>query len=131
MTDRELNIANAETLLDDLIDSDPDRAERFIESRLAQLALKKRASERAKQAEPVAWDAKAACLKEWDNVNDPPCHPSDEGWTPCSLCAAPPADDEAVRLLREARKWGNVALRDEIDAYLAKVGDNRMIDRGA
>ena len=26
------------------------------------------------------------CLKEWENVNDPPCHPSDKDWRPCGLC---------------------------------------------
>lgn len=31
---------------------------------------------------------KAACLAEWDNVNDPPCHPSDPGWRGCPVCAA-------------------------------------------
>ncbi len=29
---------------------------------------------------------KARCLREWDNVNDPPCHPSDDDWKPCPLC---------------------------------------------
>jgi len=29
---------------------------------------------------------KARCLREWDNVNDPPCHPSDDDWQPCPLC---------------------------------------------
>jgi len=31
---------------------------------------------------------KAQCLWEWDNVNDPPCHPSDEDWKGCSSCYA-------------------------------------------
>lgn len=30
--------------------------------------------------------AKARCLHEWYNVNDPPCHPSDEGWNGCIQC---------------------------------------------
>jgi hypothetical protein len=25
---------------------------------------------------------------EWDNVNDPPCHPSDEDWSGCVSCFA-------------------------------------------
>lgn len=29
---------------------------------------------------------KAACLAEWDNVNDPPCHPGDDDWRPCPIC---------------------------------------------
>lgn len=31
---------------------------------------------------------KAHCLWEWDNANDPPCHPDDEGWKGCSSCYA-------------------------------------------
>jgi len=31
---------------------------------------------------------KAQCIWEWDNVNDPPCHPSDEDWKGCSSCYA-------------------------------------------
>jgi hypothetical protein len=30
--------------------------------------------------------AKQRCLAEWDNVNDPPCHPSDDGWNGCTQC---------------------------------------------
>lgn len=26
------------------------------------------------------------CREEWDNVNDPPCHPKDEGWKGCIVC---------------------------------------------
>lgn len=29
---------------------------------------------------------RSRCIAEWDNVNDPPCHPSDKGWKPCDLC---------------------------------------------
>lgn len=32
------------------------------------------------------------CREEWSNVNDPPCHPSDAGWTPCPLCQDQPKD---------------------------------------
>ena len=28
------------------------------------------------------------CIWEWDNVNDPPCHPSDENWSGCGSCFA-------------------------------------------
>lgn len=31
-------------------------------------------------------ECKIRCRKEWENVNDPPCHPSDKDWTPCDLC---------------------------------------------
>jgi hypothetical protein len=31
-------------------------------------------------------DAAERCLVEWSSVNDPPCHPSDEGWKGCGTC---------------------------------------------
>ena len=31
-------------------------------------------------------DAAERCLVEWSSVNDPPCHPSDEGWNGCGTC---------------------------------------------
>ncbi len=36
---------------------------------------------------------KARCLYEWENVNDPPCHPSDPDWRPCPLCIEPTEDN--------------------------------------
>jgi len=30
--------------------------------------------------------AKQRCLNEWDHVNDPPCHPSDNDWNGCYQC---------------------------------------------
>lgn len=30
--------------------------------------------------------AKQRCLFEWNNVNDPPCHPSDPDWNGCVQC---------------------------------------------
>ena len=30
--------------------------------------------------------ASAACLQHWGAVNDPPCHPSDDGWNGCGDC---------------------------------------------
>ncbi len=30
--------------------------------------------------------AKVKCVREWSNVNDPPCHPSDPGWQGCYTC---------------------------------------------
>lgn len=30
--------------------------------------------------------AKSNCLKEWESVNDPPCHPNDRDWRPCADC---------------------------------------------
>jgi len=32
-------------------------------------------------------DAAVRCLAEWSSVNDPPCHPSDKGWSGCGTCA--------------------------------------------
>jgi hypothetical protein len=41
------------------------------------------------QAQAVAdAAARARCLHQWSTVNDPPCHPSDEGWTGCHLCVS-------------------------------------------
>lgn len=81
----------------------------------------------AVQAEPVAWLKNAA--EAWADDND---DLSADAWRSVrqriAMLAAPPVNDEAVRLLREARKYGvHPALRDEIDAYLAKVGDNDRI----
>ena len=40
-----------------------------------------------------------ACLAEWGTVNDPPCHPDDEGWNGCHLCVK---RDLVVAALRAA-----------------------------
>lgn len=37
-------------------------------------------------ANRIAHYAVEACLAEWGPVNDPPCHPDDEGWNGCHLC---------------------------------------------
>jgi hypothetical protein len=52
--------------------------------------------------------AVSACLAEWGPVNDPPCHPDDEGWNGCHLC---------VR-------------RDLIAAALQAVADQVVPDQG-
>ena len=44
--------------------------------------------QQAVAAERERW-RKWACRKEWDNVNDPPCHPGDKDWRPCENCAGP------------------------------------------
>jgi hypothetical protein len=42
--------------------------------------------------------AKARCLSEWSNVNDPPCHPSDStGWNGCSVCVDRAGAAAAIR----------------------------------
>lgn len=30
--------------------------------------------------------AKQRCLREWEDVNGPPCHPEDEDWNGCIHC---------------------------------------------
>lgn len=30
--------------------------------------------------------SKERCQKEFADLNDPPCHPSDDDWRPCHLC---------------------------------------------
>lgn len=82
------------------------------------------------QAEPVPY---AAWRQGWKGVAEfkaeraaPPAVNPAPGYCPhCkqyTIAEPLPADDEAVRLLREARKFGlHAELIDEIDAYLAKV----------
>lgn len=87
-----------------------------------------------------AWQARAASqpaqepvalfIEARDALHELGCHPDIPGWIAdkCIDIAermkdAPPADDEAVRLLREAREWlGNGLTVAKIDAYLAKAG---------
>jgi hypothetical protein len=45
--------------------------------------------------------ARARCLDHWSTVNDPPCHPSDEGWNGCHLCVNRAGDAAAIRALVE------------------------------
>jgi hypothetical protein len=53
--------------------------------------------------------AKQRCLNEWDHVNDPPCHPSDDDWNGCYQCvdrrglaaALRAAADQAIPEYRE------------------------------
>lgn len=52
--DTEAKVKRVEALLDDFMERDPDRAQRFIESQLAQIAVRKRL--KAKQAEAVPSD---------------------------------------------------------------------------
>lgn len=80
------------------------------------------ASERAKQAEPVASMKRA--LEKFRDVDNTECG---RDWFISRVAwhldhAAPPADDEAVRLLKFCQdEMINSDLRDEIDAYLARV----------
>ncbi len=61
-----------------------------------------------------------ACLAEWGPVNDPPCHPDDEGWNGCHLCVKrdliaaalrAAADQVAPEDLRECQAFTNEAIR--------------------
>ena len=56
-------------------------------------------------AERERWQ-KWACRKEWDNVNDPPCHPSDKGWRPCDACEGPNGPGELPASGGSARTGG-------------------------
>ena len=47
-----------------------------------------------------------ACLAEWGPVNDPPCHPDDEGWNGCHLCVK--SDLIAAALRAAADKHGEL-----------------------
>lgn len=50
------------------------------------------------QAQAVAdAAARARCRDQWSTVNDPPCHPSDEGWNGCHLCVSRAGDAAAIR----------------------------------
>ena len=40
---------------------------------------------------------RARCRDQWSTVNDPPCHPSDEGWNGCHLCLSRAGDAAAIR----------------------------------
>ncbi len=42
-------------------------------------------------------DAGARCVSEWASVNDPPCHPSDNGWNGCFYCVNRSAVAAALR----------------------------------
>jgi hypothetical protein len=43
--------------------------------------------------------AKTGCIREWDQCNDPPCHPADSYWNGCSLCIDRAGIAAAIRAL--------------------------------
>ncbi len=45
--------------------------------------------------------AKINCLREWDATNDPPCHPSDDGWEGCGLCVKSAGLAAAFRIIAD------------------------------
>jgi len=45
--------------------------------------------------------AKANCIGEWENVNDPPCHPSDDDWYGCNLCVKRAGIAAALRVIAD------------------------------
>lgn len=57
-------------------------------------------------AERERWQ-KWACRKEWDGVNDPPCHPSDKDWRPCAMCSGPNAVNQVDTEARKDERDGN------------------------
>ncbi len=84
------------------------------------------------QAQAVAdAAARARCLHQWSTVNDPPCHPSDEGWNGCHLCVSRAGDAAAIRaavdlVLPEERRlcdrsWQRMIKRAEFLAIAAEL----------
>ena len=73
--------------------------------------------------------ATQACLAEWREVNDPPCHPSDEGWNGCHLCvkrdliagALRAAADEAIPLTKTP--WGTTL----VPVFTAQESRDRLL----
>lgn len=61
-----------------------------------------------------------ACLAEWGPVNDPPCHPDDEGWNGCHLCVK--SDLIAAALEASMTNPYRVELERIIDAHDADEG---------
>ena len=75
-------------------------------------------------------DAAVRCLAEWSSVNDPPCHPSDEGWNGCGTCvnrAAVAAALEAAadQVVPEHKPWhrtdGEPAARRKVRLELLAI----------
>ena len=50
-------------------------------------------------------DAARRCLAEWSSVNDPPCHPSDEGWSGCGTCVNRAAIAAALEAAADQLKY--------------------------
>jgi len=75
--------------------------------------------------------ARARCLHQWSTVNDPPCHPNDEGWNGCHLCVSRAGDAAAIRaavdlMLPEERRlcdrsWQRMIKRAEFLAIAAEL----------
>jgi hypothetical protein len=64
-------------------------------------------------------DAAERCLVEWSSVNDPPCHPSDEGWNGCVTCVNRAAVAAALRAAALHCKRDTLillAIADELEA---------------
>lgn len=59
-----------------------------------------------------------ACLAEWGSVNDPPCHPDDEGWNGCHLCVK---GDLIAAALRAAADQLRYACADEAADWLTGI----------
>jgi hypothetical protein len=66
--------------------------------------------------------ARARCLDHWSTTNDPPCHPSDEGWNGCHLCVNRAGNATAIRAAVE------LVLPEEICPTWDGSGDDAGID---
>jgi hypothetical protein len=58
----------------------------------------------AAQAVLIA-SAKARCFREWDHVNDPPCHPDDADWNGCYQCISREGVAAALRAAADQFPW--------------------------
>jgi hypothetical protein len=68
------------------------------------------------------------CRLEWENVNDPPCHPGDANWRPCPICE--PRARAALEAMQEPTEAVLGALseaiqthecEEDLDAVLEKI----------
>jgi hypothetical protein len=59
--------------------------------------------------------AKARCFREWDHVNDPPCHPDDADWNGCYQCISREGVAAALRAVADHM----AAWADEDDGTVA------------
>ena len=64
-------------------------------------------------------EARLRCFREWDHVNDPPCHPSDPGWHGCTLCVNPKAVAAVLRAVADqvVPGLGGPRTADELTLY--------------
>jgi hypothetical protein len=115
MTDRE-SLQQIEALLDNWIDADPDAAERFIDSQLARVALKKRLDERRAAGPHSAAAAHTDHpLRHWDRTC-PTCIAEAENAAAAQPVAWPSVDELAqqIRWVNGNNKLGAGSLAESI-----------------